>query len=288
MKIGFIGLGIMGSRMAANLLKSGVEIVVYNRTKDKARELLKNGAQWAESPHDLGTKADVVITMLSTPEVVRDTALGKKGFLYTMKENSIWIDCTTVNPTFTKEIAAEVNHLGLRFIDAPVSGTKAPAENAQLIFLAGGKSEDIDEMSYYLDKMGKSVVYCGENGMGSSMKMDVNLLLGQSMIAFCEAIALGNSFGIDKSLLFETLRNIPVTSPFQSAKSRKIEEGDYAPEFPLQWMLKDLHLAAISAYENNISLPSLNTIKEIFALARQSGFGELDLTAVFEAYYNKK
>src|SRR5512135_1156470 len=139
MKIGFIGLGIMGSRMAANLLKKGHELVVFNRTKQKADQLIAAGAAWASSPAEAAKQVSVMITMLSKPDAVAEAALMKKdAFLGNLPAGSLWIDCSTVNPSFSRLMAAEARQHNIRFLDAPVAGSKGPAEQAQLVFYVGG------------------------------------------------------------------------------------------------------------------------------------------------------
>jgi 3-hydroxyisobutyrate dehydrogenase/glyoxylate/succinic semialdehyde reductase len=167
MKIGFIGLGIMGSRMAANLLKKGHDLVVYNRTRQKADSLIQAGAIWAPTPADVAKQVTVIITMLARPDAVAETALiGKNGFLNQLVDNSLWIDCSTVNPSFSRLMAHEAKQRKIRFIDAPVGGSKGPAEQGQLLFFVGGEKADVDEARLLLEAMGKAVYHVGGHGMG--------------------------------------------------------------------------------------------------------------------------
>jgi 3-hydroxyisobutyrate dehydrogenase/glyoxylate/succinic semialdehyde reductase len=283
MKIGFIGLGIMGSRMAANLQKKGHELVVYNRTRQKAESLIAQGAVWAQTPADVAEKTAVIITMLSKPDAVAETALlGKYGFLHRLAANSLWIDCSTVNPSFSRLMANEAKQRKIRFLDAPVAGSKGPAEQGQLLFFVGGEKDDVEQAHPLLTAMGKSVFHVGGHGMGTAMKMVNNVILAQTMAAFCEAVVLGESLGIAKGQLMDTLLNSPVAAPFLAFKRTKIEEGRFDAEFPLQWMHKDLQLASDTAYETGTALPLANLTKEIYALAVKNGFGELDFSAVYK------
>jgi 3-hydroxyisobutyrate dehydrogenase-like beta-hydroxyacid dehydrogenase len=283
MKIGFIGLGIMGSRMAANLQKKGHELVVYNRTRQKAESLIAQGAVWAQTPADVAEKTAVIITMLSKPDAVAETALlGKYGFLHRLAANSLWIDCSTVNPSFSRLMANEAKQRKIRFLDAPVAGSKGPAEQGQLLFFVGGEKEDVEQAHPLLTAMGKSVFHIGGHGMGTAMKMVNNVILAQTMAAFCEAVVLGESLGIAKEQLMDTLLSSPVVAPFLAFKRTKIEEGRFDTEFPLQWMHKDLQLASDTAYETGAALPLANLTKEIYALAVKNGFGELDFSAVYK------
>lgn len=285
MKVGFIGLGIMGSRMAANLLKKGHELVVHNRTRSKADPIISAGAVWVDTPREVGERVNVLFTMLSKPDAVAEVALlGKHAFLSQMPKGSIWVDCSTVNPSFSKLMAVEARERGIRFIDAPVAGSKVPAEQGQLIFLVGGDKKDVDEVRPLLDAMGKAVFHMGGHGMGSGMKMVNNIMLGQAMAAMSEAITLGHSLGISKEKMFEVLASSPVTAPFLLMKKAKIIEGKYDPEFPLRWMHKDLQLAAETAYETGVAMPVLNVTKEIFALALKNGWGDDDFSAIFKIF----
>lgn len=281
-KTGFIGLGIMGSRMAANLQRAGHELVVYNRSADKAADLVAGGAVLAESPAALAVECEVVYSMLSTPAVVREVALGENGFLEHLSKDSLWVDCSTVNPSFNLEMSTAATARGIRYLDAPVAGTKGPAEAGQLLFLVGGTEEEAGEISGQLAVMGKKTLYFGARSKGGAMKMLINQLLGMTMLSFAETLRLGEAQGIPLSQCLDVLLATPVAAPFLSAIRPKLENADYEANFPLQWLQKDLHLAAVTAFENGAALPTLNTAKEVYALARNEGYGEKDFTSVFE------
>jgi len=287
MKIGFIGLGIMGSRMAANLLKGGHKLKVYNRTLSKAEALVEKGAKLSHSAKEAADNVDVLFTMLSTPDSVKSIALGKKGFLTSMKRNSIWVDCSTVNPSFSREIAKIAEEKGIRFIDAPVAGTKQPAEKGELIILTGGNKNDIEEVTPLLNLMGKKIIYAGETGMGTSLKMVINLMLASAMEVFSEALTLGESLGFTKEKLYDVLIGGPVTAPFLAGKTEKINKLSFEADFPLQLMLKDMQLIEQTVKENNINLPAADSIKEIYSEAVKNGFGHKDFSAIYSFLQNK-
>jgi 3-hydroxyisobutyrate dehydrogenase-like beta-hydroxyacid dehydrogenase len=282
MKIGFIGLGIMGSRMATNLLRGGCDLTVYNRTQAKAEALLEEGAHWAESPAAAAAEADVLITMLSEPDAVEELALGENGFLGALQPLTLWMDCTTVNPSFTRRMAEAARSRGVRFLDAPVAGTKGPAEQGTLTFLVGGDEEDIARCQPLFDIMGSRTVQTGETGTGTALKMVLNLLLGQAMVAFSEGMSLGQSLGIPRDVLLDILIGSAVVAPFVTGKRELIETGEYETHFPLQWMHKDMHLACLTAYEHGAALPASNAAKETYALAERYGLGEKDFSAVYQ------
>jgi 3-hydroxyisobutyrate dehydrogenase-like beta-hydroxyacid dehydrogenase len=280
MKIAFIGLGIMGSRMAANLLKHSVEVCVYNRSEAPVKRLQEMGARAASSAGEAVQEADLVFSMLSTPEVVRAVFLSENGALYAMKKQAIWVDCSTVNPSFSRAAHAAAEQAGIRFMDIPVAGTKPHAEQGELVFFAGAPEPLLNEVKPYLDMMGKKVLHIGETGQGSAFKMLVNIMLAQSMLIFSEAVLLGEKMGISRSFLLKVVPNLVVSAPFTAAKAEMIKKDDYEVQFPLEWMQKDLHLAAISAYELNQPLYLANLAKELFAEATKKGMGRMDFAAI--------
>jgi 3-hydroxyisobutyrate dehydrogenase/glyoxylate/succinic semialdehyde reductase len=282
MKIGFIGLGIMGSRMAANLLKHGHTLVVTNRTRAKADLSVAGGATWADSPAAVAEQVEIIFTMLARPETVEEAVLGKDGFLSRLAKGRIWVDCSTVDPSFSKKMAAEAQARGIRFLGAPVTGSKGPAAQAKLIFWVGGDAADLEACRPLLECMGSRIVHCGGPGMGASIKMVMNQVLGTELAAFSEGLILGQSLGLSREVLFDALFNGPAAAPFVAVKRERIETGNYAQaDFALRMLQKDLHLAAVSAYESGVAMPLTNVAKEIYRLAIREGHGEEDISAIY-------
>lgn len=284
MNIGFVGTGIMGSRMAANLLKAGHSLTVYNRTREKAEPLIAKGAKRALTPADTADGVDGLVTMLAHPHAVRDAALGESGFLNHLPPGAFWMDCSTVNPSFSREMAAAAMARGLRFLDAPVGGSKAPAESGELIFLVGADPEDLKRCEPLLNAMGSKTVHIGPPGMGCAMKLVFNLLLGTAMAGFSEALHLGQTLGVSKEMLLNALPGTAVVAPFITHKKPKIADGEFEAEFPLKWMHKDLHLVCGAAYDHQIALPLANAVKETFAKAVETDLGESDFSAVYRLF----
>jgi 3-hydroxyisobutyrate dehydrogenase-like beta-hydroxyacid dehydrogenase len=282
MKIGFIGLGIMGSRMAANLQKHGSSLVVFNRTRAKAEPLLGPCGTFSDSPAKVADQVDILFTMLANPEAVEEAALRANGFLNYLRPNALWVDCSSVNPSFSKKMAAAAAARQIRFVDAPVTGSAAVAEQGKLVFWVGGEDADLETIRSLLLCMGNKIVHVGGHGMGTSLKMVINLLIGNAMAAFAEGMALGEGLGISREVLFDSLLGMPAVAPFLAAKREKIERGNYDPEFPLRWMQKDLHLASVSAYESDVALPVTNVTKEVYRLAMRGGRGTEDFSAIYE------
>src|SRR5437773_994771 len=282
MKIGFIGLGIMGSRMAANLQKHGYPLVVFNRTRAKAEPLLGHCRTFSDSPAKLAEQVDGLFTMLAHPDAVEEAALGANGFLNHLRSNALWVDCSSVNPSFSKKMAAEAARREIHFVDAPVTGSAVPAAEAKLTFWVGAAPDDLETIRSLLLCMGNKIVHTGGQGDGTSMKMVVNLLLGTGMAAFAEGMALGEGLGLSSKMLFDSLLGTPAVAPFLASKREKIERGNYEAEFPLRWMQKDMHLASVSAYETGVALPLTNVTKEIYRLAMRDGHATEDFSSVYE------
>lgn len=282
MRIGFIGLGIMGGRMATNLQKHGHQLVVFNRTPEKAKSLIDQGAVWGVTPAAVASQVEVLFTMLANPEAVKEAALGEEGFLNHLRADSLWVDCSTVNPSFSRQMATETQARHIRFLDAPVSGSKGPAASGELMFMVGGAESDFRACRFLLECMGGKIVHVGGHGQGTSLKMVINLLMGEAMAAFAEGMILGQSLGISQEMLFGILLGGPAVAPLVAAKREKIESGKYDVEFPLHWMQKDLQLAAVTAYETGVALPLANVTKEIYRLAMRQGDGDEDYSAIYE------
>ena len=288
MKIAFIGLGIMGREMALHLVKHDVNLTVYNRTPKDFSELKKAGAILAKSVQEAVQDADAVFSMLSTPEAVSEVFMKEDGALTFMKNNAIWADCSTVNPSFSKEAFKKAKAHGIRFLDTPVSGSKPQARNAELIFFVGGDKSALDEVEPYIDMMSKKMIHVGDTGKGTSLKMLVNVMLAQSMLIFSEAVLFGEKMGIDKDFLLDLLPGLVVSAPFTKFKAEGIKKDQYDVQFPLEWMHKDLHLAALTAYEINQPMYIANVAKEIYSSAKQQDMSRLDFSAIYRYLEHSK
>jgi 3-hydroxyisobutyrate dehydrogenase/glyoxylate/succinic semialdehyde reductase len=282
MKIGFIGLGIMGSRMAANLQKHGHSLAVFNRTRAKAEPLLGPCGTFSDSPAKVADQVEILFTMLANPAAVEQAALRANGFLNYLRPNALWVDCSSVNPSFSREMAGAAAARQIHFVDAPVTGSAAAAAEGKLVFWVGAEDADLEAIRSLLLCMGNKIVHVGSHGMGASMKMVINLLIGNAMAAFAEGITLGEGLGISRKVLFDSLLGMPAVAPFLAAKREKIETGNYDPEFPLRWMQKDLHLASVSAYETGVAMPVTNVTKEVYRLAMREGHATEDFSAIYD------
>lgn len=280
MKIGFIGLGIMGSRMAANLLGAGHQLSVWNRSAAKAQGLVQKGARVASTPAEAARQSEITFTMLADPDAVAAAALGPDGLLASMARGSLWVDCSTVTPASSRRMAAEAASRGVSFLDAPVAGSLPVAEKGELTFLVGGEEKDLERCRPLLSAMGKTIRHVGATGMGSSLKLVNNMLLGNAMAAFSEALAFGEALGFSRGALLDSLLGTAVVAPFLAGKKEKLATGRYDVEFPLRLMHKDLQLVSSTAYELGVPLPATHATKELFGQAAANGLADVDFSGI--------
>jgi 3-hydroxyisobutyrate dehydrogenase/glyoxylate/succinic semialdehyde reductase len=220
--------------------------------------------------------------MLAPTQTVANAALGEDGFLSKFEPGRLWVDCSTVAPSFSREMAKQARARGIRFLDAPVTGSKSQATLATLVFWVGGAASDLDVCRPLLACMGNRIVHCGEIGMGASLKIVMNQLLGTGMAAFAEALVLGESLGLSRDVLLDALLGGTAVAPFLKLKRERIEQGNYEPaDFPLRWLQKDLHLATVSADETGTAMPVTSAAKEIYRLAIREGHGSKDFSAIY-------
>jgi len=279
-KVGFMGLGIMGTPMAANVLKAGYPVMVYNRTPEKAEPLVKQGAGLALSPKALVKTADVVIAMVTGPEALGDLLWGPDGAGGAFSHNKVFINMSSVPPRYTRELAGELEPSGVTFIDAPVSGTKKPAEDGTLVILAGGPEDQIKMLSPLLLAMGKKVIYCGPAGQGSMMKMFINLLLGLMMEGFAEALNFGRLGGLDMEAMLDTVFSGAMNSPMFQVKAANLREKDYPPAFPLKHLAKDAKFVVDTAFELGAPVPAGQVLLQLYRTGVAQGWGDEDISAI--------
>jgi 3-hydroxyisobutyrate dehydrogenase-like beta-hydroxyacid dehydrogenase len=279
-KIGFMGLGIMGTPMAANLLKAGYPVTVYNRNPEKAEPLLQQGAGQASSPKALAEAAEVVIAMVTGPEALSDLLWGPHGAGAALNANKVFINMSSVAPCFTRELAAKLTPTGVTFIDAPVSGTKKPAEEGTLLILAGGPQDKVQALEPALLTMGKKVIYCGEAGQGSMMKMFINLLLGLMMEGFAEVLNFGRLGGLTHEAMLDTVFSGPLNCGLFQMKAPNLQNNTYPTAFPLKHMTKDAKFVVDTAYDLGAPVPVAQTLLQLYRVGVAQGWGDEDISAI--------
>lgn len=283
-KIGFIGLGIMGEPMAHNLLSGEYELTVYNRTAGRGAGLNQAGAEVAATPLSVGRAAEIVILMLTGPEAIDTVVWGEEGVLGEDSKCRTIVNMSTVSPAYTRRLKEKLDEKGITLIDAPVSGSKKPAEDATLVILAGGPKEVVEELKPMLLKMGKKVVYCGNAGDGSSMKMFVNLLLCSMISSLSESLTLGEKCGLSKEAMLETVLAGPMGCGLFSMKADMFKSNEYPVQFPFKHMYKDLNFILDTACDTGMKTRVGETLQKIYAEGMKKGFGELDFAAVKKVY----
>ncbi len=279
--IGFLGLGIMGHAMAANLVRAGYEVTVWNRSPEKCAPLVALGAKQGANPREVASRCDLTIAMLADPAAARETCFGPDGVLAGIGDGRGYVDMSTVDDETARAIAQAVTEHGGRFLEAPVSGTKKPAEDGTLIILAAGDRSLYDEAAPLFDKLGKLRLYLGEVGQGARMKLVVNMVMGEVMAALSEGIALGQKAGLDGAQILEVLDAGAMACPMFKGKGPMLLRGEFPVSFPLKHMQKDLRLALALSETLDQPLHGAAASNEIFKRARAAGYGDEDLSAVF-------
>ncbi|RIK63835.1 MAG: oxidoreductase [Planctomycetota bacterium] len=290
MRIGWIGTGVMGRSMAGHLLAAGYELTVFNRTRDKARELLDRGAAWANSPAETAAGRDVVFTMVGYPRDVREVILGSAGALGGMSAGSVIVDCTTSSPSLAVEIAEAASGRGVASLDAPVSGGDVGARNAALSFMIGGDAAAFERVRPLFDRMGKTIVLQGGPGSGQHTKMVNQILIAPGMVAMCEAIVYARAAGLDPARVLESVSGGAAGSWSLSNYGPRILKGDLAPGFYVEHFLKDMRIALEEADRMKLCLPGLAQAKQLYTMLTAIGGGRNGthaLIKVLEAMCNQ-
>ena len=279
-RIGFIGLGTMGAPMAANLLKAGFPLVVWNRTASKMEPLLRLGAKAATGPAQLASAAEVVVTMVSQPSDVETVVLGSGGVLEGLKSGAVLIDMSTVSPSTSRKLAGAVTTKHAEFLDAPVVGSKGPATEGTLVMLVGGLPTTLERCRPILTAMGKTIIHAGGVGMGSTLKLATNLMLAHLSAGFAEGLLLLQRAGVDPKRYLEVLEASTFRSPWYQTKGLGLIKRDFSTHFALKHMHKDVRLMNELADDMKLLLPITKAVEHLLARAESSGMGELDYSAI--------
>jgi 3-hydroxyisobutyrate dehydrogenase-like beta-hydroxyacid dehydrogenase len=287
-KIGFIGLGIMGAPMCGNVLAKGHDVTVYNRSHEKMAPLVAAGAKGASSVAQLVEQVDIVITMLSDPAAVWEVVAETAGVLSALAAGKTYIDMSTVSPESSREIAAMVRKSGADFLEAPVMGSRKPAKEGTLVILAGGDPAVARRMEPILLTMGSKVVYMGEVGLAAHMKLIINQMMGTLLCVFSEAALTGMAAGIPAEKILEVVQNSIVGCQAIQIKGKDmLGDRAFSVHFPLKHAHKDLRLAVLAGDAAGVPTPVTAAAHQLFAIARERGFGERDISAVLRALTDK-
>lgn len=285
MKIGLIGLGIMGKPMAKNLLKAGYKLVVNDLNQASIDEVVTAGASSA-SQAEIGESCDVVLTMLPNSPQVKEVMLSEGGVAEHMKPGSVFIDMSSINPVASKEIAAVLEKKGIDMLDAPVSGGEPKAIDGTLSFMVGGKQEVFDRYKGILATMGASVVRCGDVGAGNTTKLANQIIVACNIQALAEALTLAQKAGVDPQLVFEAIRGGLAGSTVMNAKAPMMIAGDGKPGFKIDLHIKDLNNALDCAHTVGSPLPMTAGVQEVLQWLHNQGEGQNDHSCIAH-YYEK-
>ena len=278
-RVGFIGLGAMGTRMAANILKGGYPLAVYSRTPPAVEALARSGAVVAETPRDLARRSGVVITMVSDPDAVRMLTAGPDGLFAGARAGLVWIEMSTVGPADARRAVEAAAAHGVRVLHAPVLGSLDPAEKGELVILAGGDEKLVRHHEPLLRTMGKSVTFLGPNERPCALKLAVNLNLAASLQLFGESIALVTRWGIPRDQAVGIIGGSAVVSAATKGRLGALYDSAAPTSFSLRLARKDLGLAVMAGYEVGASLPLVATALETFTMAAHD-HGDEDIAAI--------
>jgi 2-hydroxy-3-oxopropionate reductase len=284
MRVGFIGLGIMGKPMAKNLLRAGHSLSVFDIRPEAVAELVRAGAASAGSPEEVARRAEVVITMLPNSPHVRVAALGEHGLLCGAAPGTLYIDMSSIAPAATREIASRFAEKSVDMLDAPVSGGEPKAKDGTLAIMVGGKEDVFEKAKSLLLTMGSSVVHCGEIGSGNVTKLANQIVVALNIAAVSEAYTLATKAGVDPERIFNAIRGGLAGSTVLDAKTPKILAGDFTPGFRIELHIKDLQNALETAHEIGAPLPLTAQVMEILQALKVDGKAMEDHSAIIRHY----
>ena len=262
--IGFIGTGVMGNSMASNLLAGGYNLLVYNRTRSKADNLVKNGARWKNSVEELSRESDIVISIVGYPKDVEETYLGENGVVNNAKRGSTIIDMTTSKPSLAKKIYEEAKKKGLYSLDAPVSGGDVGAKNGTLSIMVGGDRNVFEKVKPIFELMGKNIVLQGPAGSGQHTKMCNQIAIAANMMGVCEAMAYAKKSGLDPETVLKSIEVGGASSWSLSNLAPRMIKGDFKPGFYVKHFIKDMNIALDEAKNMNLETPALKLSKSLY------------------------
>ncbi|MBS1800550.1 MAG: NAD(P)-dependent oxidoreductase [Acidobacteria bacterium] len=275
--LGFLGLGIMGGPMAKHLIDAGHAVALWSHNAEKATRLAAKGGTACKTPAEVAAASDCIFLCVGDTAMSREVILGKDGLIERARPGTIIVDCSTVSPSESRRIGAELAKKGVEFLDAPCTGSKAGAENGQLTFMVGGKKEIFEKVKPYFELMGKLLYYCGGAGMGLHAKLSQNMVLGSLLQAFNESLVLSTKAGVDPELMLDILNNSAARSGFISAKAPMVFKRDFSTNFSVKWMEKDMRLMLESAAELDIPAPVTSVAQQMLRAAIAKGYGEDDI-----------
>ncbi|HEY0827207.1 MAG TPA: NAD(P)-binding domain-containing protein [Bacilli bacterium] len=282
--VGFIGLGTMGKPMAKNLINKGYPVTVFNRTTDKTIDLMKMGADVAGTPADVARSVNLMFTMISDDDALKQVYYGKNGIMNGVHPGLTIIDCSTVSPDLSRSLSSDLAARYVDFLDAPVTGSKPAAISGTLTFMVGGKVEVMNENIDAFKALGSKILHMGSSGSGSQAKIAHNTIVGINMVALTEGMSIAAKAGIDMEKFIEVVLAGGAGSKMAELKGNRILDRDFSEQFSLQLMLKDLNLSSDLTGAMKMPTPMLQAARTIFQMAAVKGLGHEDLSSVIQCY----
>ncbi|WP_374723038.1 NAD(P)-dependent oxidoreductase [Peribacillus tepidiphilus] len=271
MQIGFIGTGVMGKSMVRNLMKASFSVSIFTRTKEKAEDLLSEGASWAHSPKELAQNCDVIISIVGTPQDVEEVHLGEEGIITNGKEGLYIIDMTTSKPSLAKKLYEEAKKKGISSLDAPVSGGDIGAREGKLSIMVGGDKEAFEKMLPIFQAMGTNIVYQGPAGSGQHTKMCNQIVIASGMIGVCEALVYAEKSGLDPETVLQSISTGAAGSWSLSNLAPRIIKGNFEPGFFIKHFIKDMGIALEEAEKMGMDAPGLSLAKRMYEELAEKG-----------------
>ncbi|HYV46765.1 MAG TPA: NAD(P)-dependent oxidoreductase [Myxococcaceae bacterium] len=282
-RVGFVGLGIMGSRMAKNLAKKGFEVLAWNRTRGRAEALAADGVKPVSAPREVAAGTDAFCTCVADPAALREVVHGQDGLFAAARAGQLFIDFSTVSPELTRELEGACAAKGIDFVEAPVTGSKNGAEKGTLLLMVGAKPAAFERAQPVFAAVGEKAILCGEVGTGSQVKLAGNALIAMMLQGLCEGMLLAKKAGTDPRKVLEVVQASGFRSPYFDFKGGAVLRRDFETHFSIDLMFKDLMLFLDSAAKHRVPTPAVAAVKEAYQLARAAGKGEQDITAVITA-----
>ncbi len=285
-ELGFIGLGVMGSRIVKRLLAAGHQVTGYNRTRSKAQWLIDAGMAWASSPREVVERSDVSFSMVTNTEALREISEGRVGLLAGLGAGKVHVDMSTVSPAFSRHLAQQAAERGAAMLDAPVSGSVVTLEAGNLSIMVGGDPSVFEKVKPILMDIGPKVNYVGENGLAMTTKIATNLSLAVQMLAFSEGVLIAEKSGIRREVAVEVLLNSVIASPMVKYRGPFVLEMPEEAWFSVNMMQKDMNLALELGQQLDIPLPTTAVTNELLTAARGMGLEKQDFAALFKVLAN--
>ena len=276
--VGFLGLGIMGGPMAQHLIDAGHNVTVWSHNSKKASQFAHtHGAVAVDTPADVARQSQYIFLCVGDTAMSKEVILGASGLSGGAAPGTLIVDCSTISPLVSKEIAHTLHQRQIRFLDAPCTGSKSGAETGTLSFMIGGERDVFEEARPFFDAMGKALYYCGGAGMGLHAKVTQNLILGNLLQAFNEGLVLSTKAGVDPEMMLQILNNSGARSSLVAAKAPFVFRGDFEPTFSVRWMEKDLGLGMELSAALNVPLPVTAVSQQMLRAAIAQGYGDDDI-----------